>query len=84
LARGKKAVDEGLTALNECANDGWADESGWEIKDEQKWVVGGSCGDGTLAGEVWWTRERGISANVEVEDSRRGTRGQLVEGTVEV
>src|ERR1700732_1945705 len=27
---------------------------------------------------------RDISANVEVEDSRRGTRGQLVEGTVEV
>jgi hypothetical protein len=27
---------------------------------------------------------RGIGANVEVEDSRRGTRGQLVGGTVEV
>jgi hypothetical protein len=37
-----------------------------------------------LAGEVRRARELGVGAYVEVEDSRRGTRGQLVGGTVEV
>jgi hypothetical protein len=37
-----------------------------------------------LAGEVKRRLERDIGANVGVNDSRRGTRGQLVGGTVEV
>ena len=72
LARGKKAVDtprlrsgqEGLAALNEGGNDGWA--------------------DARVAGGVRRGLERAIGANVGVNDSRRGTRGQLVGGTVEV
>jgi hypothetical protein len=84
LARGKKAVDKGVTALDEGGNVGWAEGSGWEMKAEQKWTVGGSCGDGMRAGEVRRAAGRGIDVNVGVEDSRRGTRGQLVGGTVEV
>jgi len=90
LARGKRAVDEGLAALDEDGNDDWADGSGWEKKGERKWAVRGSCRDGTLAGKVKRARRRGIGANVGldpstllgVNDSRRGTRGQLVGGTV--
>ena len=37
-----------------------------------------------VAGKVRRAREQGIGASVGVEDSRRGTRGQLVGGTVEV
>jgi hypothetical protein len=37
-----------------------------------------------LAGRVRRALERGIGASVGVEDSRRGTKGQLVGGTVEV
>jgi hypothetical protein len=37
-----------------------------------------------LAAEVGRANGRGIGANVGVKDSRRGTRGQLVGGTVEV
>ena len=37
-----------------------------------------------VAAGVRRTGGRGICANVEVEDSSRGTRGQLVGGTVEV
>jgi hypothetical protein len=90
LARGKNAVDEGVTALDEGGNGDWACGSGWEIKDEREWTVCGSCRDGTLAGKVKRARGRGIGANVGldpstllgVNDSRRGTRGQLVGGTV--
>jgi len=38
-------------------------------------------GDELVAGEVRREVERGMGANVSAEDSRRGTRGQLVEGT---
>ena len=37
-----------------------------------------------IAAEVRRASWRGIGANVEVEDSSRSTRGQLVGGTVEV
>ena len=37
-----------------------------------------------LAGKFRRALERAIGANVGVNDSRRGTRGQLVGGTVEV
>jgi hypothetical protein len=37
-----------------------------------------------VAEKVRRAGRRGIGANVEVEDSSRGTRGQLVGGTVEV
>ena len=40
--------------------------------------------DGAIAQEGRRAVGRGIGANVEVEDSRSGTRGQLVGGTVEV
>ena len=40
--------------------------------------------DGAIAQEGRRAVGRGIGANVEVEDSSRGTRGQLVGGTVEV
>ena len=36
-----------------------------------------------MAGEVRRGVERGIGANVGLEDSKGGTRGQLVGGTVE-
>ena len=55
-----------------------------KIKGDKNRVVGGSCGGGMLAGEVRRARERAIGASVGVNDSRRGTRGQLVGGTVEV
>ena len=41
-------------------------------------------GDGIVAEEFSEGRERGIGCEVGVEYSRRGTRGQLVGGTVEV
>jgi len=44
----------------------------------------GSRRDVILAEKIRRAGGRGIGANVEVEDSRRGTRGQLVGGTVEV
>ena len=47
-------------------------------------MLEGVHGGGMLAQEVRRGRGRGIGANVEVEDSRMGTRGQLVGGTVEV
>ena len=57
---GAKAVDEGLTALDE---DGvWADGCGSEIKGERKWTVGGSWGNGMLTGEVRRAARRGIGA----------------------
>jgi hypothetical protein len=47
--------------------------------------VGGRSGaDGIVVREVSRAIEQDISVNAEVEDSRRGTRGQLVGGTVEV
>ena len=36
-----------------------------------------------MAREIRWEVERGIGADVGVEDSRKGTRGQLVAGMVE-
>ena len=45
-------------------------------------VAGG--GDGIVAEELGEGRERGIGREVGVEYSRRGTRVQLVEGTVDV
>ena len=65
-----------------------------KTKGDKNRTVGGSCEDGMVpvAGEVRRARVRGIGGNVEVDpstliginDSRRGTRGQLVGGTVEV
>ena len=40
-------------------------------------------GDGIVAVKVESEVERGIGANVGMECSKRGTRGQLVGGTVE-
>ena len=40
-------------------------------------------GDGIVAVEVESQVERDIGANVGIECSKRGTRGQLVGGTVE-
>jgi hypothetical protein len=89
---GVKAVDKGLTALPEGGSDGWADGSVLEIKGKQKWTVGRSCGDGVLARKVRRAGGRDIGESVGsrplgvngVKDSRRGTLGQLVRGTVEV
>ena len=63
-----------------------------KTKGDKNRTVSGSCEDGMVAGEVRRARVRGIGGNVEVDpstllgvnDSRRGTRGQLVGGTVEV
>ena len=49
-------------------------------KSEQVWFLEGRV----VAAEVRRTGGRGIGANVELEDSSRGTRGQLVGRTVEV
>ena len=71
---GVKAVDEGLTALDEGGNGGWAEGSVWEMKGEQKWAAG-LWRDEMVAGEIRRARERSINPNVRVEDSRRGKRG---------
>ena len=52
-------------------------------KGERGGAMDGHGADGVRAGEVKRKDERCMLANVVVEDSRRGTRGQLVGGTVE-
>jgi hypothetical protein len=47
-------------------------------------LIAATRGHGVVAREVRRAAGRGIGANVEMEDSSSGTRGQLVEGTVEV
>ena len=74
-------------------------ETGERQKSEQEWPVGRFCGDGALAEESRRAVGRDIGASVEsrpprryppatgrigVKDSRRGTRGQLVGGAIEV
>ena len=68
----------------ETQNEAYGKSAGPFAEGTSKWVGGGSGGDRIVAGEVRRAVERGISPSVEVEDSRRGTRGQLVGGTVEV
>ncbi len=65
--------------------------SGFDSRSAQGWggstrLIGRSHsrGHGVVVMEVISATGRGIGANVEVEDSSRGTRGQLVGGTVEV
>jgi hypothetical protein len=46
------------------------------------WTAGD--GDRIVAGELRTSRKRGMGANLSVENSRWGTRGQLVERAVVV
>jgi len=52
-------------------------------KGERGGAMDGHGADGVRAGEVRRKGDRGMGANVGVEDSRRGTRGQLAGRTVE-
>ena len=76
LARGKKAVDKGVTVLDEGGNGGWAGgggcgiRGGCGIKGEREWAVGGSCRNRMLAPEVRRRLERDIGASVGVDPSR--------------